>query len=159
MATFISNAALTTETTAANTQSAVPLAVHWDTIIPMANIRAYNKLRSIVLGRRYTNFQFLSWGTLGDTTTDGYDWNLRLGVLYAFLEASKGDADRGAAYRAELKEIFEELSELPIVIGGALAPPDGGRIGYGDMDTSHDRVLVDEPDGSGDFTTPGGTVL
>lgn len=159
MATFISDANLTVAAKVANTQYSVALPAHWASIITMANIRAYNKLRAILLGRRYSSTQFLAWGTLDVTTTDGYDWNMRLGVLYAFLEASKGDSDRGAAYRAELKELLEELAELPIVIGNELAPPSPGGIGYGDISPSVDRFVLDDPDGSGDFSAPTGTVL
>ena len=134
---FCTDAQLVAATTAANTQSAEPLPDHWDAIVPTANVRAYNRLRASVLGRGFTAAQFASWGS--GSTSDGYDWNLRLGVLYAFLEASKGDEDRGRAYREEIKELLEELEALHLIVDGALVVPSGSnRVGYGDYDTTDD---------------------
>lgn len=159
MATFFADSILTAATKAANTQATVALPAHWDAIVPTANIRGYNKLRSIMLGRGFTAAEFASWGS--GTSSDGYDWNKRLGVLYAFLEASKGDEDRGAAYLAELKELFEELETLPIVISDEVVLPTGsnGRIGSGSFDTSDDRFTLDDPDGEGRYSVGDGTQL
>jgi hypothetical protein len=157
MATFITDAILRTHVTAANAMRAEPLPDHWDAIVPRANIRAYNRLQAILLGRGFTAAEFASWGS--GSTSHGYDWNIRLGVLFAFVEASKSDEDRGRAYLDELKALLEELMTETVVIDGAAVYPTGagGRIGQGDLDTSEDRFLLDTPDGSGSFGTDGGT--
>jgi hypothetical protein len=151
VATFVTDAIVREHTTAANAMRAEPLPDHWDAIIPRANIRAYNRIRACVLGRGYSTTQFAAWGN--GTTTDGYDWNLRLAVVCAFIEAAKGDDDRGKAYQDELKALLEELMVENIVVDGAVVAPATGRVSFGDMDTSEDRFQLDVPDGSGQFGT------
>lgn len=141
---FFADSVLTAACVAANTQAAdADLPAHWDAIVPVANRRAYATLRRVVLGRGFTPAEFASWGSGEDS--DGYDWNLRFGVVYAFLEASKGDEDRGAAYREELKELLEELAGTPVVIDGELvnATGENTQIGYGAYDTSDDTFTPD----------------
>lgn len=154
---FITDDLLTEATQAANAMRAEPLPDHWERIIPTANRRAYYKLRGVMLGRGFSAAQFASWGN--GETTDGADWNKRLGVVYAFLEASKGDDDRGREYRAELKELFEELKILDIVIDGDIAVPASGRVGFGDAATSSDRFLLNDPEGDGLFDLGDSTTL
>jgi hypothetical protein len=150
VATFVTDPKLTDAVTAANAMQAAPLPGHWDAIVPRANLRAFNKLQGVILNRGFTPDQFADWGDGEDSP--GYDWNVRLGVLYAFLEASKGDQDRGAAYREELKEALEELGEYDVVIGGEYVAPDpaNARVGFGDVDDSDDRVRLDSAD-RGDY--------
>lgn len=159
MATFVTDAVLRTHVTAANAMRAEPLPDHWDAIVPRANVRAYNRLRACLLGRGYTAAEFAAWGADGDS--DGYDWNLRAGVVCAFVEAAKSDEDRGKAYQDELKALLEELKTETVVIAGEAVYPSGdnGRVGTGDVDTSDDRFQLDEPDGSGDFGLDEGTRL
>ncbi len=157
MATFITDAVLRDHVTAANAMRAEPLPDHWDVIVPRANIRGYNRIRAVLLGRGFTALEFASWGV--DSASDGYDWNIRVGVVCAFIEAAKSDEDRGKAYQDELAALLKELMTETIVIDGAAVYPTGanGRIGQGDIDTSEDRFLLDTPDGSGQFGTDGGT--
>lgn len=154
---FCTDIALEEATRAANAMRNNPLPDHWEVIVPRANTRAYLALRRVMLGRGYSAARFAAWGS--DSTTDGYDWNLRLGVVYAFVEASKGDEDRGAAYREELKELLEELATLDVVISGALASPTDGRIGSGEFDTSSDRFTLNDPEGDGAFDLGDSTTL
>lgn len=153
MATFVTDAVLQQHAAAANSLRAAPLPDHWDRILPQANLRAYQKLRAVMIDRGLSPAQFAAWGA--GAASDGYDWNLRLGVVYAFLEASKADEDRGAAYRAELLELLEELRDLPIVIDGDAAVIDRPRVSTGDEDTSRDRFRLSTPDGSGNFNRDG----
>lgn len=155
MATFISDSTLREVLNSANQHAASPLPAHWETLIPMANQRAYAKLRAIILGRGFTAAQFASWGSATDS--DGVDWNKRLGVLYAMLEAAKTDPDATRIFREELKELLEELATLPLITDGALVADN--RITTGEFDTSEDRFTLDEPDGSGDFSVGDGTTL
>jgi|GEM_PF-4653227 len=108
-----------------------------------------------MLGRGFTAAQFASWGS--GSSSDGYDWNKRFGVVYAFLEASKGDEDRGRAYREELKELTEELMAIDIVIDDELATPEAeltsGTISTGSFETTDDRFKMETPDGSGHYST------
>ena len=154
---FCTDDELTDAVQAANAMRAEPLPDHWDRIVPLANRRAYLKLQSVVLGRGFTAADFAAWGA--SSATQGYDWNLRLGVVYAFLEASKGDDDRGREYRAELKELLEELQEEDLVIGGEYATPESGRCGFGESDTTSDRFTLNEPDGDGLFDLGDSTTL
>lgn len=154
---FIADDTLTTATTAANAMRAEALPDHWGAIVPTANRRAYYRLRSVVLGRGYSAAQFAAWGS--GETSDGADWNKRLGVLYAFLEASKGDDDRGRAYREEIKELLEELKTLALVADDAVLEPASGRCGFGDQATTSDRFLLNDPDGDGLFDLGDSTTL
>ncbi len=156
MATFITEAVLREALNSANQHAANPLPAHWESLIPLANQRGYNRIQSLFLGRGFSTTQFTAWGT--GSTSHGVDWNKRYSVVFAFLEASKTDPDKSRIFREELKELDEEFKMLAIIIDGALAP--SGRITTGDMDTNSDRFLLDEPDGSGDFTVPSnGTTL
>lgn len=159
MATFITDAALRTAVTAANAMRAEPLPDHWDTILPRANLRGYSRLRAVILGRGFTAAQFASWGAASDT--DGYDWNLRLSTVCAFIEAARSDEDRGQAYRDELAELLKELMTETVVIDGVAVYPTGtgGRIGYGDILTTGDRFQLGDAEDGAFPTTGDGTVL
>jgi hypothetical protein len=152
---FVTDAVLRKAVVSANQHAGSPLPAHWEDILPTANRRAYNHLESLFLGRGKTSAQFAAWGA--SSTTHGYDWNLRYGVVYAFLEASKTDPERMRDFREELKELDEEFAKTALVTAGELVP--GGRITYGDMDAADDRFLLDEPDGTGDYSTDDGTRL
>lgn len=154
---FVSDDDLTEQVRAANAMRSEPLPDHWERIIPRANVRAYRKLESVVLGRGFSAAQFAAWGA--DEGGPGEDWNYRLGVVYAFIEAAKGDDDRGREYRAELKELLEELAAENLVIDGALAEPATGRAGFGEQDTSSDRFTLNDPDGDGNFDLGSSTTL
>jgi hypothetical protein len=140
--------------TAANAMRAEPLPDHWDAILPVANRRAYLKLQAHLAGRGHTPADLAAWGAGSDT--QGYDWNLRLGVVLAFVEAARSDEDRGQAYRDEYAALLKELAEESIVIGGdvALPPTSGGRIGSGPQDDAADRFRLGAPD-AGRFPGPG----
>ena len=159
MATFVTDQVLREHVTAANAMRAEPLPDHWDALLPRANQRAYLRLQAAMKGRGMTAAEFALFGA--DDTTDGYDWNLRLGVLFAFAEAARSDEDRGQAYREEIKELLEELTTADLLVSGDLwAPgPGNGRISTGDFDTSSDRFTLDDADGTGDFQVNDGTRL
>ncbi len=133
--------------------SSAELPAHIGTnLVTVANGKAYKKLRAVLMGRGFTAAQLDDW----EARTE---WNTRLGVLYALLEASK----RGEAYPTQLmedyKQALEELKEEQIVVADEIALPVNGRVGTGDLDTGADRFTLDEPDGSGDFTLGDGTRL
>jgi hypothetical protein len=145
---FITDQVLTAAVKSANTHAQHPLPAHWEDSISRANRWAYNRIRGIILGRGFTAAQFAAWGAEGEEGRD------------AFWLASKSDEDRGRAFSDELKEAFEELAELKIVIDGELVVPEGtGRVSHGDFDTSEDRFLLDEPEGDGAFSIGDGTRL
>ena len=135
---FITDPVLTKAVKSANTHAGNPLPDHWEEAIPRANRWAYNRIRGVILGRGFTAAEFAAWGASGE---EGQDWNERIGVLYAFWLTSKSDEDRGRAYSDELKEAFEELAEVKIVVDGELVQPTGTvRVGFGTFD---DDVLED----------------
>jgi hypothetical protein len=147
MATFVTDAALRTQVTAQNAMLAEPLPGHWDAILPRANVTAYTRLRAAVFDRGMTAAEFAQFGN--GETTDGYDWNLRLGVLFAFLAATRADPEQSAAFRDEIKAELEELATAALVIDDEVwAPaPGNARISRGDQSTSVDRFTLDDPDG------------
>ncbi len=159
MATFVPDAVLRAQVTAANAMRSDPLPDHWDAILPRANQRAYLRLKAAAFGRGMTAAEFAAFGN--GSATDGYDWNLRLGVLFAFREAARSDEDRGQPYQDEIDKLIETLATADLIVGDELwAPgPGNGRISTGEYDTGSDRFLLDEPDGDGRFSLGGGTRL
>jgi hypothetical protein len=134
---------------------AEPLPDHWTDIVPRANTRAFLRLKAVVLNRGMTAAELAEFGE--DADSDGYDWNLRLGVLFAFRAASRSDEDRGKVFQDEIDALLKELQTAELLVGGELWLPgvDNGRIGFGDETTDTDRFQLGEAD-SGRFPTAGG---
>ena len=147
---YITDATLVDAVKAANSHAANPLPDHWDNIVPRANRYAYGRIRSVLIGRGFSATQVDAWGA----TDDGQDWNERIGIVEAFIQASKADPEALAAFRDELKALMEEFATYAIIIDDDQAVPDNGRITTGTFDTSSDRWTLDDPDGSGDFSPP-----
>lgn len=158
MATFVSAAVFREHVTAANAMRAEPLPGHWDAILPRANVRGYNDVRRVMRGRGMSAAEFVRFGA--DDTTDGFDWNLRLGVAHAFLEASRSDPEAAAAFRQELADLLKELADTDVLLDGDVWTPAPGsaRISSGAVDTSGDRFTLDDPD-DGRFPLGDGTRL
>lgn len=127
------------------------LPTHWTArLITIANARGYYTLRSVMLGRGYSSAQIDAW----ERATD---WNDRLGVLYAFLEARKSGAQIGGNLDQELKDALAELKGDSVVVGGVVVEPAGvapGVIGFGEDVTATDRFLLGDADGTGLFQIP-----
>ncbi len=133
--------------------SAADLPVHWTgRIVSSANTRGYNKLREVLIGRGFSAAQVAAW-------EGAANWNERLGVIYAFLEARKSAADIGGNLDGELEAALEELKTVSLVIDDEVVypTPTNSRIGRGDMTTTGDRFTLSEPDGTGDFEPPSDT--
>ncbi|HEY1192374.1 MAG TPA: hypothetical protein VGE74_32425 [Gemmata sp.] len=159
MAPFVTDDALRAQVTAANAMRGdAALPDHWDAILPVANRRGYNDVRRVMRGRGMTGAEFDQFGA--NDTTDGYDWNLRLGVVHAFLEACRSDPEAVAAFREEREALLKELAEADVMLGDEVwAPaPGSARISFGACDTSGDRFTLDEPD-DGRFPLGDGTRL
>ena len=154
MATFVADADLTTHVTAANAMRAEPLPDHGEALVPRANVRAHLRLQAACKGRGMTAAEFLQFGA--GEESDGYDWNLRLGVLFAFREASRSEEDRGQAFQDEIDTLLEQLKTADLLVGGEIWAPTqaNSRIGGGSYDTSDDRFTLDDAD-DGRFPTCG----
>jgi len=130
------------------------LPTHWTArLITTANNRGYYALRSVMLGRGYSAAQLDAWER-------AEDWNDRLGVLYAFLEARKSGAQIGGNLDQELKDALAELKGDAVVIAGEVVAPAGvapGVIGFGDDATAEDRFILGTADGEGTFQLPDGS--
>lgn len=134
--------------------SSSSLASHWDNVVPWANRMAYEKLRAALLARGLTSDQAEDWSAREE-------WNERVGVCLAVKRAAmRGEQVDTTAAVEDCKAAFEELKTEPIVLDdGTLVR--SSRVSTGDMDDTHDRIRLGEPDGSGSFgsTTGEDTVL
>jgi hypothetical protein len=140
VATYITNPNLSTAVAAANTQgSAASLPAQWNSIVPSANIFAYNRIRSVLFNRGFTPAQVDAWD-------ERESWNEQVGVCVAFWRASKSDEDRGEPFRREFEALMEELKEMAIVIDGVIVNPTGSgtRISFGDFDTTSDIHTMED---------------
>lgn len=130
------------------------LPTHWTArLITVANNRGYYTLRSVMLARGYSEAQIAAW----ERATD---WNDRLGVLFAFLEARKSGAQIGGNLDQELENALAELKGDAVVVAGVVVEPAGaapGVIGFGDDATAIDRFILGTADGDGQFQLPDGS--
>lgn len=137
---YITDAVLASAVAASQTlASAASLPAYFNAIIPTANLFAYNRIRNVLFDRGYTAAQLDLW----DERTN---WNEAVGVTVAFWKASKGDEDRGEAFRREYVQQMEDLVKTRIVIAGVITDPAGsmGRVGHGDFATSTDLHSMDD---------------
>lgn len=97
-----------------------------------ANLVAYNRMRAVLFDRGFTALQVDAWD-------EAIDWNTSLGVTMAMWKSSKGDEDRGEAFRREWDLQMKELLTYRIVVGGVLVNPAGDntvtRVGTGQLDS------------------------
>lgn len=115
------------------------LPLHWHNAVPAANVRAYNTILRVMLGRGFTLAQVNAWA-------ERETWNRLLGVCAACWNVSKGDDDRGEPFRREWEFLLKELTEAVFVADGEVVTPTtaAGRISYGVYDTTEDVHTMED---------------
>ncbi len=121
--------------------SAASLPAHVLYNVSPANLFAYNRIRAVLFDRGYLAAQIDAW----DERTN---WNETLGVTITMWKSSKGDPDRGEAFRREYELQVKELLEYRIVVGGALVNPAGDseatRVGQGEFNDTTDIHTMED---------------
>lgn len=115
------------------------LPLHWRNAVVPANVRAYNTVLRVMLGRGFTLAQVNAW-------SEAATWNRLLGVCAACWDVSKGDDDRGEPFRREWEFLLKELTDSVFILDGAVVDPSTAatRVGYGEFDTANDTFTVDD---------------
>lgn len=115
---------------------ATALEAKFDTICPWAATKASGVIRRTLVARGYTVAQVEAWDDLDE-------FAVQLSVYWSMARGLNNGAND--VWVEKLKAAEEELENVPILIDGEVADPEGedSRVGQGDLSTATDLVTQD----------------